>query len=61
MKKKRLSKSQIICIVLLWAALCYIVITSVENFDGPTIISLVMATVLIFIPVYKTLFDKKDT
>ncbi|KAA6308930.1 hypothetical protein EZS27_039493, partial [termite gut metagenome] len=33
--KRPLSKTQIICIILLWMALCYIILTGVEHIDGP--------------------------
>ena len=36
--KRPLSKSQIVCIILLWVALCYIVLVYAERIDGPTIL-----------------------
>lgn len=51
--RKPLSKFQMICIVLLWAALCYIVIVSAERIDGPTILMLLISAALVFIPVIK--------
>lgn len=53
--KKPLSKPQIVCIVLLWAALCYFVLTSVERIDGPIVLTLAISAALVFIPVIKTL------
>ena len=53
--KKKLSKSQIICIVLLWAALCFLVLTGVERVDGPVVVTLLMSAALVFIPVYQSL------
>ena len=35
--KRPLSRSQIVCIILLWVALCYIVLVYAERIDGPTI------------------------
>ncbi len=57
--KKSLSKSQIVCIVLLWAALCYMVLVNAERIDGPVILTLLISGALVFIPVIKTL-KKKD-
>ena len=54
-----LSKSQIVCIVLLWGALCYIVLVYAERIDGPTIVMLAISAALVFIPVYKSLKKKK--
>ena len=53
--KRPLSKSQIVYITLLWAALCYIVLTTAERIDGPIILTLVISAALVFIPVIKSL------
>ena len=53
--KRRLSKFQIVCITLLWAALCYIVLASAERIDGPIILTLIISAALVFIPVIKAL------
>ena len=53
--RRPLSKSQSVCIVLLWAALCYIVLTTVERIDGPAIMTLIISAALVFIPVIKSL------
>lgn len=53
--KRKLSKIQIICIVLLWAALCYLVLTMAERIDGPTIVTLLLASAFIFLPIYRSL------
>lgn len=57
--KRPLSKSQIVCIILLWVALCYIVLVYAERIDGPTILMLIISTALVFIPVYKSLKKNK--
>ncbi|MFV0545612.1 MAG: hypothetical protein ACK5ND_05355 [Bacteroides sp.] len=56
--KKPLSKSQIVCISLLWLALCYLVLTKAARIDGMTLIMLVLSGALVFIPVYKSLKKK---
>lgn len=56
--KKPLSKSQIVCISLLWLALCYLVLTKAARLDGMTLIMLVLSGALVFIPVYKSLKKK---
>ena len=58
--KKRLSKQQSVCVTLLWVALCYIVLTSTPRIDGPVIVTLLMAAAFVFIPVYKSLKNKKQ-
>ncbi|MBO4985994.1 MAG: hypothetical protein J6C87_10255 [Bacteroides sp.] len=52
--KRKLSSTQSICIVLLWAALCYIVLTSAERIDGPVILSLAFSAALCLVPVVKS-------
>lgn len=47
--KRPLSKSQIVCIILLWVALCYIVLVYAERIDGPTILMLIISAALVFI------------
>lgn len=53
--RKPLSKSQIVCVTLLWALLCYLVLVYAERIDGPTILMLLISAALVFIPVIKSL------
>lgn len=57
--KRPLSKSQIVCIILLWAALCYIVLVYSVRIDGPVIVMLLISAALVFIPVYKSIKKNK--
>lgn len=57
--RKPLSKSQIVCISLLWLALCYLVLTKAKHIDGMTIIMLIISAALVFIPVYKSIKREK--
>lgn len=52
--KKPVSKSQAICISLLWLILCYFVITKAEQVNGMTITMLLMSGALVFIPIYNS-------
>lgn len=56
--KRPLSNSQIVCIILLWMALCYIILTGVKRIDGPIILTLAMSAAFVFIPIYKSLKKK---
>ena len=51
---RKVSRTQAICITLLWAALCYIVLTTAERIDGPTLMTLVISGGLVFVPVIKS-------
>lgn len=55
---RRLSKTQSVCIMLLWLALCYWVLTGTERIDGPLILMLVLSAALVFIPVLKSFKGK---
>ncbi|KAA6350373.1 hypothetical protein EZS27_002218 [termite gut metagenome] len=57
--KRPLSKPQIVCITLLWMALCYLILTGVERIDGPVIVSLAISAAFVFIPIYKSLKKNK--
>lgn len=57
--KRRLSKSQSVCIMLLWVALCYIVLVYAERIDGPTILTLAISAALVFIPALKSFKKNK--
>ncbi|EGJ70229.1 hypothetical protein Bcop_0009 [Bacteroides coprosuis DSM 18011] len=54
-RRKPLSNFQIVCIILMWAILMTIIISGTPTLDGPVILSLIIATLLVFIPVYKAL------
>ncbi len=51
--RKPLSKPQIICLLLLWMALCYIVLATAPQLNGPVILSLLISGALVIIPLYK--------
>ncbi len=55
---RRLSKTQSVCIMLLWLALCYWILTGTERIDGPLILMLVLSAALVFIPVLKSFKGK---
>ena len=57
-KGRRLSRSQGVCIALLWLALCYWILTGTERIDGPLILMLVLSAALVFIPVLKSFKGK---
>lgn len=55
---RRLSKTQSVCIMLLWLTLCYWILTGTERIDGPLILMLVLSAALVFIPVLKSFKGK---
>lgn len=57
--KRKLSRSQIVCIVLLWAALSYLILVYSERVDGMTIVTLALSAAFVFIPIYRSLKSDK--
>ena len=57
--KRPLSKSQIVCVILLWMALCYIILVYSERIDGPVVVTIALSAAFVFIPVYKSLKRNK--
>ena len=54
-RRRRLSRSQCVCVTLLWALLCYIVLTTAPRIDGPVILMILLSGALVFIPVVKAM------
>ncbi|MBQ9499373.1 MAG: hypothetical protein Q4D30_07155 [Bacteroidales bacterium] len=53
--KRPLSKIQISFIILLWMALCFMMLVNVEKIDGLTITTILLSGAFVFIPVYQSL------
>ena len=51
--RKPLNNAQCITLTLLWAALCFIVLTSAPKIDGPLTVMLIISGALVFIPIIK--------
>lgn len=52
--KKPLSKTQTVILALLWAGMCFIILTGSEKLDGPLILSMIISGALVFIPIIKS-------
>lgn len=57
--RKPLNNAQCVVLTLLWAALCFLVITSAPKIDGPLIVMIVLSGALVFIPVIKSIKSRK--
>ncbi|MDR1981553.1 MAG: hypothetical protein LBQ39_08045 [Tannerellaceae bacterium] len=53
MARKKLTNSQIVCILLLWGFLCYLLLTYSETIDFHVIFVLVASAIIVFVPIYK--------
>lgn len=53
--KKPLSLPQIVILALLWVTICYLILTTTPQIDGPLLLSLIVSGALVFIPLLKYL------
>ena len=54
--REEMTKYQIFrfsCIVLLWLALCYLLLSRVEKIDFMVVFSIVASGIVVFVPLYK--------
>lgn len=56
--KRRINRPQAVLLILFWAVLCYMVLTSVPRIDGPLLLTLIISGALVFIPIYKSMRKK---
>ena len=57
--RRPLSTTQSIILSLLWVAVCYLILIGSERIDGPLILTLVISGALVFIPIIKSVKNKK--
>ena len=48
------------CIVILWSALCYLLLSRVARIDFMTIFTILASGIIVFVPLYKKYVRKKD-
>lgn len=49
-----------VCILLLWLALCYILLTRAARIDFMVIFAIVASGIIVFVPLYKKYVRRKD-
>ena len=54
MAKRKISDSQIVCLTLLWGALCYLLLTYSVKIDISTIFTIIVSGIIVFVPIYKS-------
>ena len=57
--RKPLSTAQSVILTLLWVAICYLILVGNEQIDGPLILTLAISGALVFIPIIKSIKNKK--
>lgn len=49
-----------VCILLLWLALCWILLTRAARIDFMVVFAIVSSGIIVFVPLYKKYVRKKD-
>ena len=57
--RRPLNTTQSVILTLLWVAVCYLVLVGSERIDGPLVLTLVISGALVFIPIIKSVKNRK--
>ena len=57
--KRPLNTTQSVVLTLLWIVVCYLILVGSERIDGPLILTLIISGALVFIPIIKSVKNKK--
>ena len=60
MTKRKLSNSQIVCFILLWGILCYMLLTSSKEITGQTVFAIIASAIIVFVPIYKNVRSRNS-
>ena len=53
MARRKITNTQVVCIILLWGFLVYILLISTKAIDFMTVFSIVASGIIVFVPLYK--------
>lgn len=59
MARRKITNSQAICIILLWFALCYMLLAYSKEIDFMVIFSIIASAIIVFVPLYKNMKKQK--
>ena len=57
--RKPLNTTQCVILTLLWVSICYIILTGSERIDGPLILTILISGALVFIPLIKSIKNRR--
>ena len=57
--RRPLTLTQSVIITLLWVSICYIILIGAERIDGPLILTLLISGALVFIPLIKSIKNRR--
>lgn len=58
--RRPLNTTQSVILTLLWVAICYLILVGSERIDGPLILTIAISGALVFIPILKSIKNKKN-
>lgn len=57
--RRPLNTTQSVILTLLWVAICYLILVGSERIDGPLILTVIISGALVFVPIIKSVKNKK--
>ncbi len=60
MKRRKITNSQAVCIIILWGLLCYMLLAYSKKIDFNVIFSIVASAIIVFVPLYKNIKHRAD-
>lgn len=60
MRRRKITNSQAVCIVLLWSVLAYMLLVYSEKITFDVVFALVASGIIVFVPVYKNIRRRKE-
>ena len=57
--RRPLTTAQSVVLALLWVAICYLILVGSNRIDGPLIVTILISGTLVFVPIIKSIKDRK--
>ncbi len=57
--RRPLTTAQSVVLALLWVAICYLILVESNRIDGPLIVTILISGALVFVPIIKSIKDRK--
>ncbi|MDL2255347.1 hypothetical protein LJC44_01365 [Parabacteroides sp. OttesenSCG-928-G06] len=58
--RRKITKSQAVCIILLWGVLCYMLLAYSEKITFNVLFALVASAIIVFVPLYKNFRNREE-
>lgn len=60
MARRKITNSQVVCLILLWGILCYMLLSYSKTINFDVIFALVASAIIVFVPLYKNIRHRKE-